>query len=80
MTDPIKEAAVNELLEELVLANYIAPIQPDEVTAAMLANRLGVTQKVAGSILNEQVRVGKLTARDGRDKNNHQVVVYRKVN
>lgn len=69
----------NELLAELIKLNYIEPVDPDnEVTHAMLAQSLGVSERQASNILTNEVKAGRLVSRKARGANGNQVKAYRK--
>lgn len=68
----------NELLEELAKEHDFSPVRPDEVTAEMLAVRLGCTKHHAGEILNDEVKLGHLKARDAKAPNGYKVKAYYK--
>jgi len=53
----------NELLDELTKELYIPFIEPDEITAQQLADRLGVGHRAAIRRLNEKGAAGELTVR-----------------
>lgn len=69
----------NELLAELIKLNYIEPVDPEvEVTHAMLAQSLGVSERQASNILTNEVKAGRLVSRKARGANGNQVKAYRK--
>lgn len=68
----------NELLDELTKELYIPFIEPDEITAQQLADRLGVGHKSAIRQLNEKVAAGELTVRIVRMANGKLSKAYRK--
>lgn len=69
----------NELLTELIKLNYIAPVDPEvEVTHAMLAQSLGISERQATTILQGEVKAGRLVSRKARGANGNQVTAYRK--
>ena len=69
----------NELLTELTKLHYLEPLDPDnEVTHAMLAQSLGVSERQASIILTNEVKAGRLVSRKARGANGNQVKAYRK--
>jgi len=68
----------NELLDELTKELYIPFIEPDEITAQQLADRLGVGHKSAIRQLNEKVAAGELTVRTVRMADGKFSKAYRK--
>lgn len=69
----------NELLTELIKLNYIAPVDPEtEVTHAMLAQSLGISERQATTILQAEVKAGRLTVREARAQSGFKVKAYRK--
>lgn len=69
----------NELLTELIKLHYLEPLDPDnEVTHAMLAQSLGVSERQASIILTNEVKAGRLVSRKARGANGNQVKAYRK--
>ena len=68
----------NELLDELTKELYIPFIEPDEITAQQLADRLGVGHKSAIRQLNEKVAAGELTVRIVRMADGKLSKAYRK--
>ena len=68
----------NELLDELARELYIPSIEPDEITAQQLADRLGVGHKSAIRQLNEKVAAGELTVRTVRMADGKFSKAYRK--
>ena len=69
----------NELLDELAKELYIPIIEPDEITAQQLADRLGVGHKSAIRQLNEKVAAGELTVRTVKMADGKLSKAYRKV-
>lgn len=70
----------NELLAELIKLNYIEPIDPEvEVTHAMLAQSLGISERQATTILQGEVKAGRLTERTARAQNGFKVKAYKRV-
>lgn len=70
----------NELLAELIKLNYIEPVDPEvEVTHAMLAQSLGISERQATTILQGEVKAGRLVMREARAQNGFKVKAYRKV-
>lgn len=78
MDAELRQAAANELLEELAQSHEFAPVRPDEVTAEMLAERIGCTKHHAGNILNDEVKLGRLKAREAKAPNGYKVKAYYK--
>jgi predicted transcriptional regulator len=69
----------NELLAELIKLNYIEPVDPEtEVTHAMLAQSLGISERQATTILQGEVKAGRLTVREARAQSGFKVKAYRK--
>ena len=68
----------NELLDELTKELYIPFIEPDEITAQQLADRLGVGHKSAIRQLNEKVAAGELTVRTMKMADGKLSKAYRK--
>ena len=68
----------NELLDELTKELYIPFIEPDEITAQQLADRLGVGHKSAIRQLNDKVAAGELTARTVKMADGKLSKAYRK--
>jgi len=69
----------NELLTELIKLNYIEPVDPEvEVTHAMLAQSLGISERLAITILQGEVKAGRLTVREARAQSGFKVKAYRK--
>lgn len=69
----------NELLTELIKLNYIEPVDPEvEVTHAMLAQSLGISERQAITILQGEVKAGRLTVREARAQSGFKVKAYRK--
>ncbi len=68
----------NELLDELTKELYIPFIEPDEITAQQLADRLGVGHKSAIRQLNEKVASGELTVRTVKMADGKLSKAYRK--
>jgi len=65
-----------QLLDELA-AEIMPPIDPDEVTARMLADRAGCTVTHAKERLDAKVRAGLMTSRRVRHEG-HLMMAYRK--
>lgn len=69
----------NELLQELIKLHYLEPLDPDnEVTHAMLAQSLGISERQATTILQGEVKAGRLTVREARAQSGFKVKAYRK--
>jgi predicted transcriptional regulator len=77
----MKESEImNELLATLKEEYYLEPLDPEnEVTVQMLATELGISPWRAQSILEAEVKAGRLTARKARNpENGRHVYAYRK--
>ncbi len=68
----------SELLEELAKELYIPPIEPDEVTAQQLANRLGMGYQYVANQLKNKVAAGELTVRTVKMPDGKRAKAYRK--
>jgi DNA-binding transcriptional ArsR family regulator len=68
----------NDLLAALAQTYYVPPIEPDEVTAKMLAERLGIGERQASNILTREFKAGLLTRRDVRAGPGKAQKAYRK--
>lgn len=69
----------NELLAELIKLNYIEPVDPEvEVTHAMLAQSLGISERQATTILQGEVKAGRLVMREARAQNGFKVKAYKR--
>ena len=68
----------SELLDELARELYIPLIEPDEITAQQLADRLGIGHKAALRRLNDKVAAGDLTVRTVKTANGNISKAYRK--
>ena len=68
----------NELLNELAKEYYVSPIEPDEITAEMLADSLNIGTRAAQLKLQKMVKAGRLTCRKAKDDRNHDIVAYKK--
>ena len=68
----------SELLEELAKELYIPPIEPDEVTAQQLANRLGMGYQYVANQLKNKVASGELTVRTVKMPDGKVSKAYRK--
>jgi len=69
----------NELLKELSKELLIEPIRDDEVTARMLAMKLGIETNNARAILDSKVKAGELTKRKARTSEGYQTYAYKKI-
>ena len=69
----------NELLKELSKELLIEPIRDDEVTARMLAMKLGIGTNNARAILDSKVKSGELTKRKARTSEGYQTYAYKKI-
>ena len=67
-----------ELLEELARELYLPDIEPDEVTAQMVADYTGVSNSQAMRILKAKETAGLLKSRMVKMPNNHPARAYRK--
>ncbi|MGI5900708.1 MAG: hypothetical protein ACOX8S_12490 [Christensenellales bacterium] len=76
----MKESEImNELLLQLKEEYYLEPLDPkNEVTSQMLATELGISERRATSILQEEVKAGRLTVRKARAESGNQILAYRK--
>ena len=68
----------NELLDELAKELYIPSIEPDEVTAQQLANRLGMGYQYVTRQLKDKVAAGELTVRTVKMPDGKVSKAYRK--
>jgi len=73
--DDLTESDILDFLDSLEVAT---PIQPGEVTVAMFAARRGIHQDAARDVLQQQVKLGKMTCREATD-NNRRSTAYRLV-
>jgi len=67
-----------ELLEELARELSLPEIEPDEVTAQLVADYTGVSWCKAAAVLKAKLAAGELTARQVRTQNGKQATAYRK--
>ena len=77
----MKESEImNELLATLRDEYYLEPLDPEkEVTVQALATELGISPRRAQSILEAEVKAGRLTARKARHpENGRHIFAYRK--
>ncbi len=77
----MKESEImNGLLATLKEEYYLEPLNPEnEVTSQMLADKLGISVRRTQSILEAEVKAGRLTVRKARNPNNgRQILAYRK--
>jgi GTP-sensing pleiotropic transcriptional regulator CodY len=68
----------NELLEELAKELYIPSIEPDEITAQQLADRLGMGYHYIANQLKKKVTAGELTVRTVKMPDGKVSKAYRK--
>lgn len=70
----------DKILDELEEEFGAGEIEPDEITCKMLAQRLGITPKMANALLNKKVEEGSYSARWVRSqKSNNREKAYRKI-
>jgi predicted ArsR family transcriptional regulator len=76
------ETEAARLLAEIAAAYQAEePFDPErDITATMLAERMGVTATGARYMLQREVMAGKLTRRTARRPGQSPVVAYRRVN
>lgn len=68
-----------ELLEELAKELGLPDIEPDEVTAQLVADYTGCSWSKAAAVLKAKLANGELTARKVRAQNGKPATAYRKV-
>ena len=68
-----------ELLEELAKELGLPEIEPDEVTAQLVADYTGCSWTKAAATLKAKLAAGELTARQVRTQNGKPATAYRKV-
>ncbi len=68
----------NELLDELAQELVLPLIEPDEVTAKMLATKLGTSERGALDQLHKKETAGILTSRWVRGRTGRRVLAFRK--
>ena len=68
-----------ELLEELAKELGLPEIEPDEVTAQLVADYTGVSWGKAAAVLKAKLAAGLVTARQVRTQNGKPATAYRKV-
>ena len=69
----------NELLEELSNELYLSPVEPNEVTSEILANKLKISNRHAMSILKEKEANGELKSRWARGIRKSRVLAFSKI-
>lgn len=69
----------NELLEQLAAALAFPTLQQDEVTAKMLSDEVGITQRGALEYLHKMERDGFLKSHRVRLDSGHLVLAFSKV-
>jgi hypothetical protein len=67
-----------ELLEELAKELGLPEIEPDEVTAQLVADYTGCSWTKAAATLKAKLAAGELTARQVRTQNGKPATAYRK--
>ena len=67
-----------ELLEELARELSLPEIEPDEVTAQLVADYTGCSWSKASAALKAKLAAGLVTARQVRTQNGKQATAYRK--
>ena len=67
-----------ELLEELARELSLPEIEPDEVTAQLVADYTGVSWSKAAAVLKAKLAAGLVTARQVRTANGKPATAYRK--
>ena len=68
-----------ELLEELAKELGLPEIEPDEVTAQLVADYTGCSWRKAAAVLKTKLAAGLVTARQVRTQNGKPATAYRKV-
>ena len=68
-----------ELLEELARELSLPEIEPDEVTAQLVADYTGCSWSKAAAVLKAKLAAGLVTARQVRTQNGKPATAYRKV-
>ena len=68
-----------ELLEELARELSLPEIEPDEVTAQLVADYTGCSWSKAASVLKAKLAAGELTSRKVRTPEGKIATAYRKV-
>ena len=68
-----------ELLEELARELSLPDIEPDEVTAASVAEYTGVSWRKAAAVLKAKLAAGEVTSRKVRTPEGKIATAYRKV-
>jgi len=69
-----------ELLEELARELSLPEIEPDEVTAQLVADYTGCSWSKASAVLKAKLAAGLVTARQVRTRNGKPATAYRKAN
>jgi hypothetical protein len=67
-----------ELLEELAKELGLPDIEPDEVTAQLVADYIGCSWRKAAAVLKAKLAAGLVTARQVRTANGKPATAYRK--
>ena len=67
-----------ELLEELARELSLPEIEPDEVTAQLVADYTGCSWSKAAAVLKTKLAAGPVTARQVRTQNGKPATAYRK--
>ena len=73
------EITENDLLKELSNEFCLPDIEPDEITVAMLARKIGISDRRTRDILSEKEERGELTKRYVRVKSGCRAMAFRKV-
>ena len=76
-SEPVASFGYNELLEELI-RDDLPFIQPDEVTAPMMAAAWRINDHSARDRLKDLVTAGKLICHKARNENGNIITAYRK--
>jgi len=69
-----------ELLEELAKELGLPEIEPDEVTAQLVADYTGCSWSKAAAVLKAKLAAGLVTSRQVRTRNGKPATAYRKAN
>ena len=68
-----------ELLEELARELSLPEIEPDEVTAQLVADYTGCSWRKAAAVLKAKLAAGEVPSRKGRTPEGKIATAYRKV-
>lgn len=78
IAEEINRVIENELLRELTSELTLPLIDPDEVTATMLAQAMGINSQGAKRLLDRKLKKGELTSRQVKVENGKTATAYRK--